>query len=244
MSALLAVDDLAVGYGPVRAVDGVSLRVDTGAAVAVIGANGAGKTSLLMAIAGVVPPRAGRVELDGDEATRWGPERKLRSGLAVVPERRQLFAGLSVRDNLLLGAYALPRGRPDDGRLERVHALFPVLAERREQAAGTLSGGEQQMLAIGRALMGRPRLLALDEPSLGLAPIVMDRIIQALLDLRDEVSLLLVEQNARAALLVADRVLVLERGRVVRAGTPAELRADESVQRAYLGLGDAQPRTV
>ena len=244
MSALLAAEDLHVAYGAVRAVDGVSLHVAEGEAVAVIGANGAGKTSLLMALAGVVSPRSGRVALAGRDATGWGPERKLRAGLAVVPERRQLFAGLSVRDNLLLGAYATPRRARDDGRLERVHELFPVLADRRDQVAGTLSGGEQQMLAIGRALMGAPRLLALDEPALGLAPIVVDRIIDALRALRGEMALLLVEQNARAAMLLADRVLVLERGRAVREGTPAHLAADEAIRAAYLGLGALHPPTT
>ena len=237
MTVLLAVEELRVGYGAVQAVDGVSLAVGAGEAVAVIGANGAGKTSLLMALAGVVAPQAGRVALDGRDATGWGPERKLRAGLAVVPERRQLFAGLSVRDNLLLGAYATPRAARDAGRLDRVHELFPVLAQRRDQAAGTLSGGEQQMLAIGRALMAAPRLLALDEPSLGLAPIVVDRIIEALGALRERMALLLVEQNARAAMLLADRVIVLERGRAVREGTPGELAQDEAIRAAYLGLG-------
>ncbi len=237
MTPLLAVEDLRVAYGPVRAVDGVSLALGTGEALAVIGANGAGKTSLLMAVAGVVAPQAGRVALHGEEATGWGPERKLRAGLAVVPERRQLFSGLSVRDNLLLGAYAAPRGARDDGRLDGVHELFPVLAQRRDQPAGTLSGGEQQMLAIGRALMATPRLLALDEPSLGLAPIVVDRIIDALGAVRDRMALLRVEQNARAAMLLADRVLVLERGRVERQGTPEQLAQDEAIRAAYLGLG-------
>ncbi len=236
MTPLLAVEDLRVAYGPVRAVDGVSLALGTGEALAVIGANGAGKTSLLMAVAGVVAPQAGRVALHGEEATGWGPERKLRAGLAVVPERRQLFSGLSVRDNPL-GAYAAPRGARDDGRLDGVHELFPVLAQRRDQPAGTLSGGEQQMLAIGRALMATPRLLALDEPSLGLAPIVVDRIIDALGAVRDRMALLRVEQNARAAMLLADRVLVLERGRVERQGTPEQLAQDEAIPAAYLGLG-------
>ncbi len=237
MTPLLAVEDLRVAYGPVRAVDGVSLALGAGEALAVIGANGAGKTSLLMAVAGVVAPQAGRVALHGEEATGWGPERKLRAGLADVPERRQLFSGLSVRENLLLGAYAAPRGARDDDRLDGVHELFPVLAQRHDQPAGTLSGGEQQMLAIGRALMAAPRLLALDEPSLGLAPIVVDRIIDALGAVRHRMALLLVEQNARAAMLLADRVLVLERGRVVRQGTPEQLAQDEAIRAAYLGLG-------
>ena len=234
--SLLTVRNLHASYGAIRAVKGVSLSVGPDQAVAVLGANGAGKSTLLFSITGVVRPAAGEVLLDGKDVTRAGPERKVGLGLALVPERRQLFGALSVRDNLTLGAYTRRSAKDVAEDLDRVHALFPILAERARQPAGTLSGGEQQMAAIGRGLMARPRLLALDEPSLGLAPLVVQEIVGSLLELRKSgVALLLVEQNARAAMTVSDRVMVMERGAIVAEGAPEQLSADERIQKAYLG---------
>ncbi len=212
----------------VRPLDAVSLRVGPGEAVAILGANGAGKSTLLRTLAGLVRPTAGRVEFDGRDITGVRAERLVRDGIALVPEGRGIFAELSVRDNLVLGSY-LRRGAAD---LEPVYALFPRLAERARQKAGTLSGGEQQMLAIGRALMAAPRLLMLDEPSLGLAPLAVRQVFDRLAQLRDT-SILLVEQNTRAALGVAARGYVLQQGRVVAAGASGELLG--SVRSAYLG---------
>lgn len=236
MSALLEVEHLAASYGAVRALRDVSFAVGADEAVAVLGANGAGKSTLLFSITGVLKPVAGHVRIDGSDVTGAGPEAKVRQGLSLVPERRQLFATLSVLDNLTLGAYSRKARTQAGDDLERVYALFPVLAQRSKQSAGTLSGGEQQMLAIGRGLMARPRLLAIDELSLGLAPLVVEQICDTLAALRGSgLALLLMEQNARAAMALADRVLVMERGLVVAEGTPAELSSDERIQRAYLG---------
>jgi branched-chain amino acid transport system ATP-binding protein len=237
---LLEVAELAAGYGAVEALHGVSLTVRPGELVTLIGANGAGKSTLLKAIVGLLPVARGRVRFDGRDLTGASPDEVLRAGIALVPERRRVFGSLPVRDNLLLGAYALPRGRGyarqvDDG-LEDVHRLFPVLRERAGQLAGTLSGGEQQMLAIGRALMGRPRLLLCDEPSLGLAPLVMAEIMRLLGTLRDRgTTVLLVEQNARAALRLADRGYVLETGTVTLEGPAGALLDNEELKVAYLG---------
>lgn len=235
----LEVCDLEAGYGPVSVLRGISMRVEPGEIVAVVGANGAGKTTLLRVISGLLRPRAGRVFFDGQEITGWPPERIVALGLVHIPERRQLFAAMSVEDNLRLGAYLrLRRGerRAVEADLERIYALFPRLKERRRQMAGTLSGGEQQMLAIGRGLMARPRLLLLDEPSLGLAPLLVQELFRVIAGLRDQgITMLLVEQNARQALRVADRAYVLETGRIVREGAAAALRDDPEVQAAYLG---------
>ena len=231
-------------YGSVRALRGVSLHVNEGEIVALIGANGAGKTTTLRTISGLLTPRRGGVTLDGRSIAGLPPEEIVRAGISQVPEGRQLFGPLSVRDNLLLGAYHLSwrekraRVRED---MERVYALFPVLREREHQAAGTLSGGEQQMLAIGRALMARPRLLLLDEPSLGLAPRAARAIFGAIPEFRARgLTVLLVEQNARAALQIADRAYVLETGRVVMEGSAQEMLNQREVQRAYLGRGYRQ----
>ena len=227
-------------YGPVPALRDVSLEVRAGELVALIGANGAGKSTLLRAIAGLVAPAAGRVALDGRDVTGQAPQAMIRAGVALVPERRRVFAPLTVLDNLELGGYALPRGRDFRSRLEagveEAYRLFPVLRRRRDQLAGTLSGGEQQMLAIGRALMTRPRLLLCDEPSLGLAPLVVAEIMRLLSTLREAgTTILLVEQNARMALRSADRAYVLEVGSVVLSGAATDLLQDDQLKAAYLG---------
>ena len=231
---------LSARYGPVPALRDVSLEVRAGELVALIGANGAGKSTLLRAIAGLVAPAAGRVALDGRDVTGQAPQAMIRAGVALVPERRRVFAPLTVLDNLELGGYALPRGRDFRSRLEagveEAYRLFPVLRRRRDQLAGTLSGGEQQMLAIGRALMTRPRLLLCDEPSLGLAPLVVAEIMRLLSTLREAgTTILLVEQNARMALRSADRAYVLEVGSVVLSGAATDLLQDDQLKAAYLG---------
>jgi branched-chain amino acid transport system ATP-binding protein len=234
------VTGLSARYGAVAALRDVSLEVRAGELVALIGANGAGKSTLLRAIAGLVAPAAGRVTLDGRDVTGQAPEAMIRAGVALVPERRRVFAPLTVLDNLELGGYALPRGRDFRSRLEagveEAYRLFPVLRRRRDQLAGTLSGGEQQMLAIGRALMTRPRLLLCDEPSLGLAPLVVAEIMRLLSTLREAgTTILLVEQNARMALRSADRAYVLEVGSVVLSGAAADLLEDDQLKAVYLG---------
>jgi branched-chain amino acid transport system ATP-binding protein len=237
---LLEVHGLSAHYGAVAALRDVSLTVRAGELVALIGANGAGKSTLLRAIAGLLAPSIGRVALEGRDITGQPPEAILHAGIALVPERRRVFADLTVADNLELGGYALPRGRDFrramDAGLAEAYRLFPVLAQRRRQLAGTLSGGEQQMLAIGRALMSRPRLLLCDEPSLGLAPRIVQEIMQLLGALRRAgTTILLVEQNARMALRAADRAYVLETGSVVLAGTGGELLENDQLKAAYLG---------
>jgi len=232
---MLAVDELRTAYGPVVALDGVSFEVAPGSITAVLGANGAGKTSLLRTLSGVVRARAGRIRLDGRSIGHLPVERIVRLGIAHVPEGRGVIEELGVEDNLRLGG--LWRGHGGREGLEGIYELFPRLRERRARAASTLSGGERQMLAIGRALMSRPRLLLLDEPSLGLAPIVAAQIMALLRDLRDrtELTVLLVEQNARAALSIADRGIVLSLGRVVADDEPSALAADTALRHAYLG---------
>jgi branched-chain amino acid transport system ATP-binding protein len=236
---MLRADGLEVGYGALTVLRDVSLHVESGEIVAIIGANGAGKSTLLKAISGLLPASRGQIWFQDREITRLPPHRIVAAGIAQVPEGRQVFAELSVADNLELGAFSWARGggRAAD-ELARVYALFPRLRERAAQQAGTLSGGEQQMLAIGRALMARPKLLLLDEPSLGLAPLVVRTIFDAIAQLKQaELAILLVEQNARAALAMADRAYVLETGRVVSEGTGRALLEDEQVQRSYLGQG-------
>jgi branched-chain amino acid transport system ATP-binding protein len=233
---MLAVDDLRTAYGPVVALDGVSFEIAPASITAVLGANGAGKTSLLRTVSGVVRARAGRVRLDGRSIGQLPVERIVRLGMAHVPEGRGIIEELGVEENLRLGG--LWRGHGGRDGLQDAYELFPRLHERRALAAGTLSGGERQMLAIGRALMSRPRLLLLDEPSLGLAPIVTAQIMALLRDLRDRTGLtvLLVEQNARAALSIADRGIVLSIGRVVADDDPAALADDTALRHAYLGF--------
>jgi branched-chain amino acid transport system ATP-binding protein len=232
---MLEVTGLEARYGRISALEGIDLRVGAAELVALVGANGAGKSTLLRALSGV-QPASGEIFFEKENLTRATPERRVALGLLHVPEGRQVFGPLSVEDNLRLGAYR--RGRAALARsLERVYALFPALAERRRHAAGTLSGGQQQMLAIGRALTGEPRLLLLDEPSMGLAPRMAADIFRCVRGLRDGgTAVLLVEQNARAALAIADRGYVLETGRIVMTGTGAELAADAGVRAAYLGL--------
>ena len=234
---MLEVDALETAYGPVRALDGVSFTVPAGSITAVLGANGAGKTSLLRTISGVVRPRAGRIALEGRDISRMAVEEIVRLGLAHVPEGRGVIAELSVEENLRLGGLWRREG-PDGPAAHEVYELFPRLQERRGQPAHTLSGGERQMLAIGRALMSRPRLLLLDEPSLGLAPRLAAEILGRLRMLRERTGLtvLLVEQNAKGALSVADRGIVLALGRIVAAEAPAKLAADEKLRHAYLGF--------
>jgi branched-chain amino acid transport system ATP-binding protein len=234
---VLELDGVVCAYGPVRAVDDVSLEVPEGSVTAVLGANGAGKTSLLRTISGLVRARSGTVRFDGRDITRLGAEEVVRLGLAHVPEGGGVIGELRVEDNLRLGSL-WRRDRADRSKaLAEVYELFPRLEERRTQLASSLSGGERQMLSIGRALMGRPRMLLLDEPSLGLAPILAARIMRLIGELRERIGLtvLIVEQNARSALAVADRGLVLSLGRVVAEGESAQLRADDQLRRAYLG---------
>ena len=234
MAPLLALEDVGARYGAIKALHGVSLAVGEGEVVALLGANGAGKTTTLRAVSGTVR-RSGRISLVGHSLERRSPEAVARAGIAHVPEGRGTFAELSVRENLRLGAWTR-RGRLH-GEEERVLAYFPALAERTRQPAGTLSGGEQQMLALARALMARPRLLMLDEPSLGLAPLVVASIFAILRHLNEEegLAVLLVEQNATLAFEAAATAYVLEVGRVALAGPAGDLRADESVRRSYLG---------
>jgi len=238
---MLTVRDLHAGYGLSEVLVGTSLTVKAGTVVALIGANGAGKTTAMRAISGLIAPTRGEVLLDGTPVHGLGAARVARLGLAHSPEGRKVFAPLSVEDNLLLGAFPwLPRffgfRRKAAGDLARVYDLFPRLAERRGQLAGTLSGGEQQMLAIGRALMARPKLMLLDEPSMGLAPVIVQEVFRTIRRLKVEgVTMLLVEQFARTALEVADYAYVMERGRIAIHGTPAELHRNERVLEAYLG---------
>jgi branched-chain amino acid transport system ATP-binding protein len=241
---LLEVRGLSVRYGKVTAVRDVSLSVAEGRIATVIGPNGAGKTTLLAAVAGLLPAAGGEVRLDGQDVTGAPVEENAARGLALVPETRELFTGMSVEDNLVLGAFPLRRaGRGARAALlAEVYGIFPRLQERRGQLAGTLSGGERQMLALGRALMSRPRLLLLDEPSLGLAPLVVREIFQIVTRLRERgVSILLVEQNARAALQIADEGFVLETGEVTLAGSAADLAGDPRVIETYLGLAGRAP---
>ena len=234
---MLQVEQLDVFYGDVQALDGVSLDVDDGAIVAIVGANGAGKTTLIRALAGMNRAASGRVVFRGENILGWPSHRICNLGIGQVAEGRQIFLTLTVDENLDIGAL-LPRARPGRAKnRERVLALFPVLAERLRQPAGTLSGGEQQMLAVARCLMGAPQLIMFDEPSLGLAPAIIHRLLDTIRDLnRDGVTCLLVEQNVALSLKLASRAYVLENGRVTLSGAGAELLADDRVRSAYLGL--------
>jgi len=243
MSALLEVRGLCVAYGKVEAVHQAALRVEEGRIVTVIGPNGAGKTTLLAALMGMLPAR-GSISYAGEDITRVEAEQRVSRGLCLVPERRELFAAMTVEDNLVLGAFHRYRKRDKTiaADFEQVYQLFPRLKERRRQLAGTLSGGERQMLALARALMSRPRLLMLDEPSLGLAPLIVRDIFRVIAGLRDTgVSILLVEQNARAALQVADYGYVLETGEIVLEGPSGDLASDARVIESYLGLVSGNP---
>ncbi len=232
---LLEIRGLASAYGRIQVLHGVDLHVRQGEMVALVGANGAGKTTLLRAISGVQPVRAGAVRMAGEDITALRPEKRVRAGLCQVPEGRRVFGPLSVQENLRLGAYTRSPAQEREG-LEKAYELFPILKEKRLLPAGTLSGGQQQMLAIARALMARPRLLLLDEPSMGLAPLLVQEIFQAIKRLqKDGLTTLLVEQNAHAALQLADRGYVLETGRMVLEDEGRSLLRNEAVRKAYLG---------
>ena len=239
-NTMLAVTGLTAGYSGIKALRGVSLSIREGEFVALIGPNGAGKSTLLNALSGVVRPSGGSIQFLGEELLAAKPWNIARKGLLQVPEGRQILPNLTVRENLELGAAALS-GRTSTHSLERIHELFPILSERREQRAGSLSGGQQQMLAIGRALMGAPRLLLLDEPSLGLAPVIVIQVFEALKALNAQgLTILLVEQNARQALMATDRAYVIEQGRMVHEGRSDDLATDPAIVAHYLGQG-AQP---
>jgi branched-chain amino acid transport system ATP-binding protein len=234
---MLRVEEVDLFYGDARALDGVSLEIGEGTIVAIVGANGAGKTSLIRAIAGMHRPARGRIAFRATDITGWPSHRVCNLGIGQVAEGRQIFPSLSVAENLDVGAM-LPRARARRGRnLERVFALFPVLAERSAQAAGTLSGGEQQMLAIGRCLMGAPELVMFDEPSLGLAPAIVQNMLSTIRDLnREGLTCVLVEQNVAVSLRLAAQAYVIENGRITLSGSGADLLADDRVRQAYLGM--------
>jgi branched-chain amino acid transport system ATP-binding protein len=236
MKTLFELEGVFSGYGRVTVLHGVSLTIGAGEIVALIGANGAGKSTLLNTVMGLVPTSGGSIRFDGRDVTRLPTPAIVRAGLVQVPERRQLFGTMSVEENLQMGAYTCGDRDLAASTMEEQIARFPVLRERRRQRAETLSGGEQQMLAIARAMMTRPRLLLLDEPSLGLAPLITAQILSEIATLRDAGgTVLVVEQNARAALAIADRGYVLENGRITTAGRASELMGDQAVQNAYLG---------
>jgi branched-chain amino acid transport system ATP-binding protein len=233
---MLEIEDLQVSYGPLAALHGVSLTVRGGEMVALVGPNGAGKSTLLKTIAGLLVPRGGRIRWEGKRLTGEAPQRIVERGIALVPEGRRIFARMTVADNLEVGAFTHRAQRARQAQLKRVYTIFPRLFEREHQLAGSLSGGEQQMLALGRALMGLPRLLLLDEPSLGLAPRVVDSIFSVLADLhREGMSLLIVEQNVQAVLKLAQRAYILEAGKIVSEGEGQKLLHDDHVRTAYLG---------
>ena len=233
--AMLAVNDIHVYYGSIHAVKGVSLEVNEGEIVTLIGANGAGKSTVLNTISGLLHPRGGSVTFLGQDLKGVPPHKLVARGMAQVPEGRRIFLQMTVEENLEMGAYTQSKASID-GSIEDVYRRFPRLQERRKQIAGTLSGGEQQMLAMGRALMSHPRLLMLDEPSMGLAPILVEQIFDIIRELHAAgTTILLVEQNAQAALAVADRAYVMETGKITLSGTGAELMASDQVQKAYLG---------
>ena len=234
MNTILKVEDMHVYYGAIHAVKGVSFEVEEGEIVALIGANGAGKSTILKTISGLLHPRNGSITFDGANISRTDAHKLVQQGLAHVPEGRRIFLQMSVQDNLEMGAFTQKEVSRDD--LERMFTLFPRLKERRRQIAGTLSGGEQQMLAMSRALMSHPKLLMLDEPSMGLAPILVDQIFDIIKELHAAgTTILLVEQNASKALKIADRAYVLETGSITLSGTGAELASSDEVRKAYLG---------
>ncbi len=235
MAAMLEVNDINVYYGAIHAIKGVSFSVNEGEIVTLIGANGAGKSTTLKTISGLLHSQTGSITFQGEPISGTAPHKLVGKGLAQVPEGRAVFLQMTVEENLEMGAYTRPNGEVEPG-LERVYEQFPRLKERRKQIAGTLSGGEQQMLAMGRALMSSPKLMMLDEPSMGLAPILVEQIFDIIKTLhKNGTTILLVEQNARMALSVADRGYVLETGKIVSSGSGQELLADESVKKAYLG---------
>ena len=231
---ILKLDDIHVYYGAIHAVKGVSLKVNEGEIVALIGANGAGKSTILKTISGLMHPRSGSITFMGKDISHMDAHKLVHQGLAQVPEGRRIFLQMSVQDNLEMGAFTKKDVSKDD--LERMFTLFPRLKERRKQIAGTLSGGEQQMLAMSRALMSHPKLLMLDEPSMGLSPLLVDQVFEIIKDInKDGTTILLVEQNAGKSLAISDRAYVLENGEIVLTGTGEELAASEMVKKAYLG---------
>jgi branched-chain amino acid transport system ATP-binding protein len=233
---MLEISRLDVYYGVIRALHGISLNVGKGEIVTLIGANGAGKSTTLLTVSGLLTPLSGEIVFEGQDITHAPPHRRVEMGIVQVPEGRRVFANMSVSENLDLGAYTRKDKSGIQSDLERVFSLFPILAERRKQAAGTLSGGQQQMLAIARSLMSRPRVLLMDEPSLGLAPLLVKEIFQVITEIRSQgVTVLLVEQNAHMSLSIADRGYVLETGRIVLEGRAQELLANAEVKKAYLG---------
>jgi branched-chain amino acid transport system ATP-binding protein len=234
---LLEMNDAVLNYGKIQALHGISLEVGEGEVVALIGANGAGKTSTMRALSGVRGLSSGSVVFDGEDVTKLRADQRLRKGLVLCPEGRGIFPGMTVTENLNMGAYTRKDKEAMDEDYERVFGLFPRLLERKKQVAGTLSGGEQQMLAIGRSLMSRPKLLMLDEPSMGLAPMLIQQIFDIITEICAQgTTILVVEQNAKQALSRADRAYVLETGRIVKGGTGAELLDDPTVREAYLGV--------
>ncbi|MCM2576522.1 ABC transporter ATP-binding protein [Streptomyces meridianus] len=236
MSALLEVEDLRVAYGKIEAVKGISFSVEAGQVVTLIGTNGAGKTTTLRTLSGLIKPLAGKIVFDGQPLNDVPAHKIVSMGLAHSPEGRRLFPRLTIAENLQLGAFLRKDSAGITQDMQKAYDLFPILGERRNQASGTLSGGEQQMLAMGRALMSRPKLLMLDEPSMGLSPIMMQKIMETITELKSQgTTILLVEQNAQAALSLADRGHVMEIGNIVLSGTGRELLHDESVRKAYLG---------
>lgn len=233
---MLKVSDIVTAYGKIEALKGVSLHVERGKITCLLGPNGAGKTTLMMTIAGILQPRRGSIRLDGTELAGLSPARIVSRGIALVPENRLVFPQMSVHENLLAGAYQRRDRAGINNDIERMYARFPRLKERCEQLAGTLSGGEQQMLAVARGLMSRPRVLLMDEPSLGLAPLIVAEIFSIIAELnRDGTTIFLVEQNAHMALHVAHQFSLMEQGRITFQGTPGQLAEDEIIQRAYLG---------
>ena len=236
--SMLEVKDLVVSYGGIEALKGISFSVDEGQIVTLIGANGAGKSTTLRAITGLVPVKSGSIFYNGEDITRLATQKTVERGIALVPEGRRVFANLTVLENLKIGAYLRKDTRKIQEDIEYIYTLFPRLKERSWQLAGTLSGGEQQMLAVGRAMMTRPKLIMMDEPSLGLAPNIVDDILEVAKTMvkNDGISVLLVEQDITKALAAADRGYVIENGRVALEGTAAELSANEHVKKAYLGI--------
>ncbi|HKB93152.1 MAG TPA: ABC transporter ATP-binding protein [Gaiellaceae bacterium] len=234
MSALLEIDGVDTYYGPIHILQGLSLRVGAGELVCLLGGNASGKSTTLKTVLGIVSPRNGSVRFDGEDVTRRSTSYRIQKGMAIVPENRRLFAPMTVLENLQMGAYLHGGGTKED--FDRVYELFPLLHERRSQLAGTLSGGEQQMVAMGRALMSKPKLLLMDEPSMGLAPILVERSFEIIKQVHESgVAMLVVEQNANVSLSIADRGYVLSTGRLVLEGPAASLREDEDLRKAYLG---------
>jgi branched-chain amino acid transport system ATP-binding protein len=234
VTALLEIQNVDTYYGPIHILQGLTLRIEPGELVCLLGGNASGKSTTLKTVLGIVTPRTGSVVFDGEDVTRRSTSYRIGKGMAIVPENRRLFAPMTVLENLEMGAYLHGGGKKED--FDRVYELFPLLYERRSQLAGTLSGGEQQMVAMGRALMSKPKLLLMDEPSMGLAPILVERSFEIIKQVHESgVAMLIVEQNANVSLSIADRGYVLSTGRLVLEGAAASLREDEDLRKAYLG---------